>query len=78
MPYIQLGDVVVRLENEEPCPAVIEMARVQLREVPEIVGPAIEELRALVKGNNFWIFIYICACLEKNLVFVKIFLTEIH
>lgn len=58
MPYIELGDVVVRLENEDPIPAIKEMARVQLREVPEIVGPAIEELRALVKGKCFYFYLF--------------------
>lgn len=52
-PYIQLGDLQVRLENQEPSSIVKEKARNELRETPEIVGPAIEELRALVKGKRF-------------------------
>lgn len=51
-PYIQLGDLQVRLENQEPSAIVKEKARTELRETPEIVGSAIEELRALVKGKR--------------------------
>lgn len=53
-PYIQLGDLQVRLENQEPSAVAKEKARNELRETPEIVGPAIEELRALVKGKKFY------------------------
>ena len=49
LPYIPLGDLKVRLENEEPTDAVMEKARTELRETSEIAGPACEELRALLK-----------------------------
>lgn len=51
LPYIQLGDLIVRLENHEPTTEIKEKARIELRETPEVIGPAIAEFRALVKGN---------------------------
>lgn len=49
-PFIQLGDLEVRLENQEPNAVVKEKARNELRETPDVVTGAIEEFRALVKG----------------------------
>lgn len=51
MPYIPLGSLNVRLENDEPSVAVLEKARTELRETPDIVGPALEELRRLLKSE---------------------------
>lgn len=51
VPYIPLGDHELRLEAEQPKEAILEKARTELREVPEIVGPAIAELRELLKGK---------------------------
>lgn len=51
VPYIALGELTIRLENEPPSEKVLEKARVELRETPEIAGPAIEELRAMIKGE---------------------------
>lgn len=51
LPYIQLGHLRVRLENEEPNETVQEIARIQLRETPDVVQPALEELRQLVLGK---------------------------
>jgi len=48
VPYIQLGHLIVRLENEEPNEVVQEKARVELRETPDVVLPALEELRQMV------------------------------
>lgn len=51
LPYIPLGELTVRLENEEPSDAVREKARIELRETPEVSAAAIDELRALIKGE---------------------------
>lgn len=51
VPYIGLGAHEIRLESEEPTEAVMEKARVELRELPEIAGPAIAELREMLKGE---------------------------
>lgn len=52
IPYIDLGDgLEIRLESEQPSEAVIEKARNELREIPEIVEPAIVELRELLKSK---------------------------
>lgn len=51
LPYIGLGVHRIRLENEQPTEAVLEKARNELREVPDITGPAIEELREMLKGE---------------------------
>lgn len=51
VPYIELGHLIVRLEDEEPSEEVKEIARVELRETPEIVGPAVEEMKQLTLGK---------------------------
>lgn len=51
VPYIQLGHLVVRLEDEEPTEAIKEKARVELREIPEVIQPAVEEMRQLTLGK---------------------------
>lgn len=51
VPYIGLGDYEIRLESELPSEAVKEKARTELRELPEIVEPAIAELREMLKGK---------------------------
>lgn len=51
VPYIQLGHLKVRLEDEEPTDEVKEIARIQLRETPDVVQPAVEEMRQLVLGK---------------------------
>lgn len=50
-PYIGIGDHEIRLESEPPKEAVLEKARNELRELPEITGPAIAELREMLKGT---------------------------
>lgn len=52
VPYIGIGEHEIRLESEPPSEAVMEKARKELREVPEIVEPAIAELRELLKGKQ--------------------------
>lgn len=52
LPYIQLGDLQVRLENQEPNAVVKEKARNELRETPDVVATAIEDFRTLVKGKT--------------------------
>lgn len=52
VPYIGLGDYEIRLESEQPPDAVMERARTELRELPEITEPAIAELRELLKGKG--------------------------
>ncbi|XP_055298216.1 alpha-tocopherol transfer protein [Sitodiplosis mosellana] len=52
VPYISLGAHEIRLESEQPTEAVLEKARVELREQPEITGPAIAELREMLKGEK--------------------------
>lgn len=51
VPYIGLGEHEIRLESESPTEAVMEKARIELRERPEITGPAIAELREMVKSK---------------------------
>lgn len=51
-PYIPLGELTIRLENEEPTDDVKEKARRELRETPEVVVAAIDELRDLIKGKS--------------------------
>lgn len=51
VPYIGIGEHEIRLESEPPNEAILERARTELREVPEIVDPAIAELRELLKSE---------------------------
>ena len=51
IPYIELGHLKVRLENEEPNDEVKEKARIELRETPNVVQPAIEEFKQMVIGK---------------------------
>lgn len=55
IPFIDLGDgYKIRLEYEDLTDEVyIEKARNELRETPETVKKGIEELRALIKGNEY-------------------------
>jgi hypothetical protein len=54
IPYIDLGEgYKIRLEFEDLIEDVyIEKAKNELRETPEVVKAAVEELRALIKGKN--------------------------
>lgn len=51
VPYVDLVEYEIRLESEPPHEKVLEKAREELRELPEIVAPAIVELRELIKGE---------------------------
>lgn len=59
VPYIQLGHLKVRLEDEEPSDEVKEIARVELRETPDIVQPAVEEMRRLTLGKYYIFLLYL-------------------
>lgn len=51
LPAVQLGDFLLQFELDEPRESVREIARRELRETPEIVKPAVQELRRLLEGN---------------------------
>lgn len=51
IPYVDLIDYHIRLENESPSEDVLQKARDELRELPENIAPAVEELRELLKGE---------------------------
>lgn len=51
LPAVQLGDFLLQFELDEPSEKVKEIARRELRETPENVKPAVEELRRLLKGK---------------------------
>lgn len=50
LPGVQLGDYLLQFELGELSDSVKEIARRELRETPEIVKPAVEELRRLLEG----------------------------
>lgn len=50
MPTIQLGNYTLQMELEELKPEVLEIARKELRETPDVSREAVKELRALLKG----------------------------
>lgn len=50
-PYIEFGAYEIRLENERPDAETTKIATEELRETPDIVQPAIEELRNLLKSK---------------------------
>uniref|UniRef100_A0A8D8QMH1 Alpha-tocopherol transfer protein-like n=1 Tax=Cacopsylla melanoneura TaxID=428564 RepID=A0A8D8QMH1_9HEMI len=63
-PTFKKDNFIVTLELQDPSPELQEIARNELRELPEIVQPAIDELRALLKEdeeitcpheNNAWL-----------------------
>lgn len=51
-PYIPLGELTIRLENDPLTDAEKEKARRELRETPDVMEPAIVQLRALIKGKK--------------------------
>lgn len=53
IPGVQLGDFLLQFELDEPRESVREIARRELRETPDIVKPAIEELKKLLEGIVF-------------------------
>lgn len=60
VPYIGIGKHEIRLESEPPTEAIMEKARKELREVPEIVEPAIIELREMLQSK--YIRVFVCCC----------------
>lgn len=52
LPAVQLGDFLLQIELDEPRPSVQEIAREELRETPEVVEPAVAELRRLLEGSK--------------------------
>lgn len=51
LPAVQLGDFLLQFELDEPDEKAKEIARRELRENPDVVKPAVEELRRLLKGE---------------------------
>lgn len=51
LPALQLGDFVLQIELDDPSEAVREIARLELRETPEVTESAIAELRRLLAGE---------------------------
>lgn len=51
VPRLQLGEFVLTIELDDLTPEFEQIARNELRENPDIVQPAIEELKQLLKGN---------------------------
>lgn len=61
VPYIDLGTATIRMEKEEAPEWALEKARQELRELPEIMEPAIKKLRELIEGKceSFFAFSFI-------------------
>ncbi|GBP06053.1 hypothetical protein EVAR_3287_1 [Eumeta japonica] len=49
LPAMQVGDFLLHIELDEPRPEVLEIARRELRETPDVVAPAIDKLKALLQ-----------------------------
>ncbi|PZC81180.1 alpha-tocopherol transfer protein isoform X1 [Helicoverpa armigera] len=52
IPGVQLGDFLLQFELDEPRESVREIARKELRETPDIVKPAVEELKRLLEEDK--------------------------
>lgn len=52
LPTLVIGDLTLRLETDNPSAELKEVARKELRETPEIVEAAKEELRQMLKGTQ--------------------------
>ncbi|XP_041980317.1 alpha-tocopherol transfer protein isoform X2 [Aricia agestis] len=52
LPTVQLGDFTLQFELDEPRDSVKEIARRELRETPDVVQPAIKELRRLLVADE--------------------------
>lgn len=53
LPAVQLGDFLLQFELDDPDEKVKDIARRELRETPDVVKPAVEELRRLLKGEFY-------------------------
>uniref|UniRef100_A0A1E1WLD7 CRAL-TRIO domain-containing protein n=1 Tax=Pectinophora gossypiella TaxID=13191 RepID=A0A1E1WLD7_PECGO len=71
LPAVQLGDFVLQFELDEPSESVREIARRELRETPDVVKPAVEELRRLLEedkdlhvptDNDAWLIRFLRPC----------------
>ncbi|XP_075992609.1 alpha-tocopherol transfer protein-like isoform X2 [Anticarsia gemmatalis] len=71
IPGVQLGDFLLQFELDEPRDSVREIARKELRETPEIIKPAVEELRRLLEedtellvptDNECWLIRFLRPC----------------
>ncbi|XP_063529416.1 retinaldehyde-binding protein 1 isoform X1 [Cydia strobilella] len=52
LPAVQLGDFLLQIELDEPTDTFREIARKELRETPEVTGPAIAELKRLLEADK--------------------------
>lgn len=50
IPYIDLGSAVIRLDKEDAPEWALEIARKELREVPDVTEEAFKGLNALLDG----------------------------
>lgn len=50
VPAVQLGAFTLTIELDDLTPELKEVARKELRETPDVVKPAIEELKSILKG----------------------------
>ncbi|XP_026322396.1 alpha-tocopherol transfer protein-like isoform X2 [Hyposmocoma kahamanoa] len=71
LPAVQLGDFLLQFELDEPDEKIKEIARRELRETPDVVKPAVEELRRLLKAdkelhvpldNDAWLIRFLRPC----------------
>lgn len=71
LPGLQLGEFLLQFELDEPIEAVKDIARRELRETPENIKPAIEELRRLLAddkelhvpiGHDAWLIRFLRPC----------------
>jgi hypothetical protein len=51
VPSVQLGSFTLTIELDDLTPELREVARKELRETPDVVKPALEELKAILKGT---------------------------
>lgn len=52
LPFIQLGDFTLQFELEEANSEMMEIARKELRETPDVSRDAVIALRDLLKGKS--------------------------
>ncbi|XP_013133893.1 PREDICTED: alpha-tocopherol transfer protein isoform X1 [Papilio polytes] len=52
LPAVQLGDFLLQIELDDPSESVREIARRELRETPDVVIPAIEDLKKLLQDDK--------------------------
>ncbi|CAB3363253.1 Hypothetical predicted protein [Cloeon dipterum] len=52
MPVVQLGHSTLTIDRHDLTPELLEVARTELRENPDVVAKAVEELRDLLKADK--------------------------